>query len=260
MKVRSKLASFAAGAALLAATGASGATLTVQNNSFESPPVPTGQPVALTADNWTLNGSGTLIPVPGVGNVPGGAGVFPNPANPGGTPPAPGQPYSNGHLDNADQSQVAYLFSNLGNSITTDPNSHPGNFAAGNQYSLTASVALAQSAPPATDRLLMELYWTDASSNVHVIGQRAISLATDPTLNQQSLVDYTMVTPLLAAGDPAVGQAISIGFVTPDNGGGQFDLDNVRLASNTPEPVGLSAIGAGAVALLMRRKRRQTAV
>jgi hypothetical protein len=235
--------------------------ITVPNNSFESPPVPPGQPVSLSTDSWTLNGSGTIVPITGVGNVPAGAGVFPNPASPGGPPPANDAPYSNGHLDNADGSQAAFLFSNVGNSISqalTDPGNgnQPTNFAANKAYTLTISVADAQSLPPPTDRLQFELYYTDGTGS-HVVGQSTLSkLTSSPSISQQRFNDYSFTTPILAAGDPAVGKQINIIIDPLDNGGGQFDIDNVRLTSDVPEPAMLGLIGLGAVALGSRRRQR----
>jgi hypothetical protein len=249
-------------AALAMSAMAAPVSILVQNPSFESPPVGPGLPVALTTDNWTLNGSGTLIFVPGFGNVPGGAGVFPNPPNPGGGPPPGGGPYSNGHLDNVDGSQAAYIFSNPGNSISqalVDPaNSNaPITFAAGMKYTLTIGAALAQSAPPPTDRLAVQLFYSDGSGN-HVV-LNGIMTGAGAGLNQQALIDFGATSGVLGAADPAVGKQINVLFAPLDNGGGEFDLDNVRLVADVPEPRTLGMIGVGGGAALLMRRRRQRA-
>jgi hypothetical protein len=233
----------------------------VQNPSFESPPAQ--QPVSLTTDHWTLNGSGTLVDVGGGVLIPAGTGVFPNPANPGGGPPPGGGPYSNGHLDNADGADVAYIFSNPGNSISQalmDPNNGnaPITFAAGMQYTLTVAAALAQSPPPTTDRLAVQLYYSDVGGNHTVLN--GILTGAGAGLNQQALIDFSATSGVLGAADPAVGKQINVNFATLDNGGGQFDLDNVRLTADVPEPGTLGMIGVvGGSALLVRRRRRQKA-
>jgi hypothetical protein len=236
----------------------------VSNPSFESPQAP--QPVSLTTNYWVLNGTGTIVNVPGFGNIPGGTGVFPNPANPNdGSPVVAGQPYSNGHLDGADGNDVAYIFSNTGNSITqalyVDPSVSspvPITFTAGQKYTLTASIAYAQNKPSATDRLAYELYYVDNSNVTHVVmeGDLSNSVAS-PAINQQTLQDYSFSTAFLAVNDASIGQQINVGFFPLDNSGGEFDIDNVRLTS-VPEPAAIGLVSLAGIGL-MRGRRRRTA-
>jgi hypothetical protein len=165
-------------------------------------------------------------------------------------------------LDNVDGSQAAYIFSNPGNSISqalVDPaNSNaPITFAAGMQYTLTVGAALAQSAPPPTDRLAVQLYYSDAGGN-HVVLNGLLTGA-GAGLNQQALIDFAATSGVLAPGDPAVGKQINVLFAPLDNGGGEFDLDNVRLVADVPEPGTLGMIGIGGSAALLMRRRRQRA-
>jgi hypothetical protein len=63
--------------------------------------------------------------------------------------------------------------------------------------------------------------------------------------------------PALAANDPAIGRAIGVSILSSSpaaNPGGFFDLDNVRVTA-VPEPGTLALFGAGAGAILVRRRR-----
>jgi hypothetical protein len=209
-----------------------------------------------------------------------GVGVFNNPPNPNdGSPSSPGGPYSNGHLDNANGSNVAYIFSNQSNSIAqalvNQSNTNVATtFAANTTYTMTASVALAESAPGPTNRLAFEVYWLDSSNVAHTVLDGILTSGNSTNygsvaMNQQSLEDFSFSVSALASGNSAVGQQINIGFFTLDNApedtqdpsslsNGEFDIDNVRLTSAVvPEPGIISLVGGAASLLMFRRRRRQ---
>ena len=217
----------------------------VQNKSFESPGnIPQGF-ASLSADNWTMNGFGTFVNFPPYGPIPAGVGIYTNPL--GG---------STGHLNGVDASQAAYLFSNVGNDIsqalvTGASTNVAAIFQAGHQYTLTVAAADAQSAPPGTDQLLAALYYTDGGGARHQVAQRIISSS---ELSQTAMTDFTAVSSVLGAGDPAVGQQINVQLTPLSNNGGQFDVDNVRVV---PEPASVGLIGIGISGLLARRRSRR---
>jgi hypothetical protein len=68
-------------------------------------------------------------------------------------------------------------------------------------------------------------------------------------------------TPLtfLAPGDNAIGKPIGILMEVsdPDNGGGFFNVSDVRV-TQVPEPASISALLAGSALLLQRRRRMAT--
>ena len=180
---------------------ARGASLNVQNFSFENPVIDTTYlPVSLTADHWMMNGYGDIAYIPGFGTVAAGVGIFPNPS-----------PTSSGHLNGVEGNQAAYIFSNVGNEISQGL-VNAGNtntataFTAGVQYALTMSLADAQAMPPAGDQLLFQLYYTDNNQIRHQVASRVVN---SETLSQTDFADRMATSCVLLANDPAIGKQIT---------------------------------------------------
>ena len=196
--------------------------LNVQNYSFENPTVqPGGLPVSLTADYWNMNGSGDVFQTSS-GSVAAGVGTFPNPS-----------PTTRGHLENITDNQAAYIFSDVGNEVSqglvSAANTNVATtFTAGVQYTLTLALAGAQAKPPATDRLMVGLYYLDAGSNRHEVLSQIFQSG---PLSQATFLDFSAYSGVLAANDPAIGQQIFVHLTPLDDGGGEFDVDNIRITT-----------------------------
>jgi hypothetical protein len=85
-------------------------------------------------------------------------------------------------------------------------------------------------------------------------------VANSPALDHHTLMSNFMVdTPVVQAGDAWAGRAIGVQFVSqaPDMLGGVWDIGNVELTSATgvPEPASMTLLAAGAMLLLVRRRR-----
>ncbi len=218
--------------------------ISVPNYSFESPVVgSSGFPVSLTIDNWTTTGPANEVVDIGAGPQNSGVGIFPNPAS-GAT-----------HFTNADGNQLAYMFSG---STHTLFESLPTTFRAGNSYSLTVGVGNAGSPPTVGDVLQVAFFYTTSASPTTPIllsGSPNVVEGTD-ALSQSSLTDFTATTGLLGAANPAVTNNSPIGviFTTTGVGGGEFDLDNVRVIA-TPEPGMIGITGVVGLLALLRRRR-----
>lgn len=228
------------------ATVAQAGVIDIANNSFESPTV-APNPALLTAPPWILDGSGTVYEPfgPGTGTVAAGVGIFTNPGT-----------GSVGHLNGVDGNQLSYLFNSAGNSITQGL-VNPGNtnqattFQAGQSYTLTVAAANATAAPGPTSKLFVDLFYVDGTGR-HNVAEKIL----DPSLlSGTQIIDFsTTPTGPLLAGDPAIAKQINVGFFATGPGGGEFDVDNVRLVA-VPEPASFSLLGAGVASLLLRRRR-----
>jgi hypothetical protein len=229
--------------AVSATLAASAAPVTVLNHSFESPTVTLAQVASPFVDNWVTDGPSKQEFPPGSGffvNV--GTGIFPN------TPAV-----NPDHIDNVDGNQAAFIATQTGNEFTQVLGQ---NFAAGQAYTLTTAVAHSFGSPPAaTDEVRLALYYVGADNQRHIVLQRDVFNDVATGLSANHFNDFSGTSPVLAAGDPAVGQPIGVLLTTIGDVGGFFDLDNVRVDA-VPEPAVLSVIGLGAMGLLARRGRR----
>lgn len=77
---------------------------------------------------------------------------------------------------------------------------------------------------------------------------------------QVPLFDFTAITQVLGTGDAAIGNEIQILIRQVGQGGGAFNIDNVRLNDSSinaiPEPASLLVGAVGMVGLLSRRRRQ----
>ena len=132
-------------------------------------------------------------------------------------------PDSSDHIINADGSQLAFLGSFQGNSISQYTASK---YQAGKRYQLTVAVCVSDSAPPVGQNPLMLefLYWGVFEP---------ITIASVPVLptglTSTSLQDFTLDLPTVEPMDPWSGQNIGIAIRATGVEGGFWDLDNVRL-------------------------------
>ena len=163
-------------------------------------------------------------------------------------------------MSGMDGNQAAYIFNVTTDAFTqalVDP-SQSGSpaitFAAGQQYTITIAAAVAEAAPGPTDELLFGLYYTDTGGQ-EVVAQTILRNDGTQGLSSTQFNDYSAVSSVLDAADPAVGQQITVQVSAIGGGGGEFDFDNVRV-SDVPEPASLAMLGLGAMVLLTRGRCR----
>jgi hypothetical protein len=208
----------------------------IPNGSFESPATPY---VTTFIDSWQetpkpdsyLEGGGFLWDQL--------TGLFVNTA-----------PGATDHIDNCDGKQAAYLFAVPQAGWFQDFDSKAWNdsapshafdilYEAGKAYELTVGVIGGGGNMAVGASLELALYYRDASSNQVAVAATTVtnSLAAFPV--HTHLVDYRVHVPFVQAGDAWAGQHLGVRIlstVTPDQQGGYWDLDNVRLVA-TAEPI-----------------------
>ena len=82
--------------------------------------------------------------------------------------------------------------------------------------------------------LELSLYYRDAASNRVTVAATTITNSGELFTSNTNLLDFTVTTPTVKAGDPWAGQHMGIlilSTVSSNLQGGYWDLDNVRLAS-----------------------------
>lgn len=229
--------------------GARANTITVPNYSFESPAGPFPLQVSLTIDDWTTTGPPSEVVDVGNGPRNSGVGIFQN-SNPG----------LAGYATNADGNQMAYMFSGSQDptySLHTLSQVLSTPFAANTKYTLTVGISDAGSPPPPGDQLSLQLFYTTAANpNTPVIVGTANVVQGSSALSDTALTDYS-ATAALGQNDAAIGNDIGIMFTTTGVGGGEFNLDDVRVdASPVPEPGAVALMSFAMGAVLMRRRRK----
>jgi hypothetical protein len=159
--------------------------------------------------------------------------------------------------------QAAYLLSLPGAGIFQDNQSTDWNnsvsglnatYQIGKSYQLTLGVfgkALVEN----FSTLQLNLYYRDGANQITVGTPTTITFDAT-TFNPGgpfTLIDYSVITPIVQAGDAWAGQNIGIRIDSVfGTGAGYWDLDNVRLTA-VPEPTALSLLAVGISALGLRR-------
>ena len=231
-------------------------SIPVPNGSFEDPPLPKGTLGNPFVTNWNTPG-------PVLSEFPPGSGVFIN-TNAGNFPNDPDKD-NNGvtdadWIDNADQKQAAFLAALSGNEFWQQLTA---TYQAGKKYTLTTAVAHNFGGgnpafqPDPTAKVTLALYYLDAQNARHLVASRDVVNGADGLLATHFL-DFSAVSPTLAANDPAVGLPIVVSIISSSpatNTGGFFDLDNIRVAVPEPASMGIVLLIGGAT-LARRRPRR----
>ncbi len=191
-------------------------SIPIENASFEAPFIdPNGFPALPLVDMWTEIDIDTF--------ASSNTGVFANtPAD------------SNDHIVNTDGNQLAFLGSELGNSLEQDLNA---SYKAGCNYRLTAAVCVSGRFPPSSiepiDTLELVLFYRDGNDVVDIVS-RTVE-ATD--LPSTQTTDFSLYLPTVQSGDAWAGKAIGTALRAVGMPGGFWDLDHVRLAESLPEPI-----------------------
>ena len=127
------------------------------------------------------------------------------------------------HIVNADGSQLAFLGSMQGNSISQFTTSK---YRVGKSYQLTISVCVSASAPPVGDNPLSVefLYW-DVFNPVTIVSVQVPADGLTSTL----LEDFTLTLPAVQFEYAWAGKSIGIAIRASGTEGGFWDLDNIRV-------------------------------
>jgi len=252
--------------------------LTVQDPIFSHPLVPYGSFPAspdLSGTGWT-----THDPNP---SDPFGTGVLINANDIVWQNPDPNDPYRGvGHVDNliSDNTITWNDVKNIDSTLTHWDFPYQGcasiGAATGNEFAqilgstfqankaYTLTVAVGHNYNPNPDdipaplsNLRIEIFYIDGSSR-HLVQSRDIFNDAATGLSANHLLDFSTTPIIIAPGDPAVGQSIGIlltTFTPADvEASGYFNVTNVRVFEDVPEPATLAIMLAG-TALLWRRRR-----
>jgi hypothetical protein len=100
------------------------------------------------------------------------------------------------------------------------------------------------------------LYYREGTARVPVA---SVAVANSPAMlaNHTLMTNFTLDTAVVAAGDAWAGKAIGVQFLSQadlTNMGGVWDIGNVVLTA-VPEPASMTLLAAGAMLLLVRRRR-----
>lgn len=207
------------------------ASIAVPGPSFESPATFFATPIV---DSWQLMPQPAWWNEAATGPWTNLVGVFKN------DPPG-----SSEHIDNCHGNQGVWLFANPDAGFFQDYDSMDWNdstptrafnamFEAGKSYRLTVGViGGGYNMLPGTP-LEASLYYRDVSSNKVNVATTTIIYSATYFSNRTHFIDFTVVTPMVRAGDAWAGKNIGIQFlstVSSELDGGYWDLDNVRLTS-----------------------------
>jgi len=210
---------------------AAGAPVQIPNASFESP---TTEFVDLRVDGWQKNPKPIWFDESGGNLWEQLIGIFINPAEGGA-----------GHIENSDGAQALYVFAIPQNGLFQDydsmdwAHSEPTHafdvkYEVGKSYSLSVGLKGGGGGMVEGAGIQLALYWRNEAGGREIVASTMVfhSAAQFPTSTR--FLDFTASTPTLGAGNPAVGKHLGIlieAMVLPEQAGGYWDIDNVRLAA-----------------------------
>src|SRR5258708_29822542 len=183
------------------ASTAPAASITVPNFSFESPDAHTPFGVSTKIDNWTTYGEASFDTGGGPSST--GTGIFPNI-----------NPDNSINFDNANQNQVAYVFSK--SSIPTNRDGLEqiltATFAANQVYTLRIAVGLAGANPGPNDPFTFNLFYYDPANPTArpTVATNTIFNDGISPLSKTHLNDFAAMSASILPANPAAGQQIGI--------------------------------------------------
>lgn len=236
---------------------ASAATINVPNNSFESQIAGPPFGVNNNIDSWQKS------PQPDWFD-PASAGVTWNQltGNFVNTPSS-----SADHIDNVDGGQAVYLFaiptvalfqdySSTDWNHSTPTHAFDATFEVGKSYHLTVGVIGGGGNMTVGSIFELGLYYRDVSNNMVTVSANDIVYTPAAFPTTTHLIDFQVNVPEVQAGDAWAGQKIGIQLLSVyGTGAGYWDLDNVRLSSEVPEPGLFSLLSLSFGGLLLRHRR-----
>jgi len=130
-------------------------------------------------------------------------------------------------------------------------------FQAGNAYQFTLGV-FGKGMVEGFSSMQLSLYYRDGANMVTVGTPTTITFSTS-TFNPGgpfTLIDYSVTTPIVQAGDAWANQNIGVRIDSVlGTGDGYWDMDNARLSAVVPEPTSLSLLAIGFGGALLARVR-----
>ncbi len=142
--------------------------------------------------------------------------------------PEPNSP-NNDHITNADGRQLVFIGSEQGNAILQVLQA---SYIPGKNYELTVAVGVSMRFPPTSPNTLkLSLYYLqDNDPNTIEIVSYSVS---PETLSSSVLQDFSVALPAVKPEDPWAGRPIGIAIRSTGMPGGFWDIDAVRLDSET---------------------------
>lgn len=218
---------------ILATVGlnSAGATIQIPNASFESP---TTAFVDLRVDGWQKNPKPIWFDESGGNLWEQLIGIFINPAE-----------GSAGHIENSDGSQALYVFAIPQNGLFQDYDSKDWahaepthafdvKYEVGKSYSLAVGLKGGGGGMVEGAGIQLALYWRNEAGDRKIVASTMVFHSASQFPTSTRFVDFTASTPTLEAGNPAIGKQLGIlieALVLPEQAGGYWDLDNVRLTA-----------------------------
>ncbi|HEV7401475.1 MAG TPA: PEP-CTERM sorting domain-containing protein [Chthoniobacteraceae bacterium] len=218
------------------------APISLLNYSFESPTAPDPHdsfPVSVVIDNWQRNDVAPNYQL----------GAFQN--------PAVGDPL--GHINNLDGNQGGFIVATPGIALWQTAAGTGSTVSLGQQYKFTLALSASSQATADGEGVRIRIYYLDAASQKVYLADRQVLSNESRALNPGAitqLIDYSVTTAVIAAGNAAIGKAIGVELVGDSTAqGGYWDFDNARL-DTVPEPsaTALLLLAAGSCLGLRRRK------
>jgi len=145
---------------------------------------------------------------------------------------------SEDHIVNADGDQLAFLGSVSGNSLSQFM---ALKYQVGKSYQLTVGVCISASVPPVGgDPLILEFLYWDVFNSVPIVATQVPGTGLTSTF----LEDFTLNLPTVQSEDIWANRNIGITIRASGEGGGFWDLDNVRVMEfpGTPDFTGDSVV------------------
>ncbi|GMV97296.1 MAG: PEP-CTERM sorting domain-containing protein [Phycisphaerae bacterium] len=156
-------------------------------------------------------------------------------------------------IDNVDGRQAVFMFATPDVELFQELDAV---FEPGFSYRLTVAIEGGGFGMKLGVPMEIRLYYRDGDQRVTVGATEVTNANSSGVLSH--LTDHHLDVPAVMAGDPWAGRKIGVQLISTVgllDAGGYWDIDNVRLTA-VPEPAALLLFGAGAAALLARRRAR----